>query len=253
MKCLLISDTHRGFTQNTSIIHRKWARKVLSSLEYDILILAGDLATSKKDQLRISLRFFREVAGRRPIILARGNHDFWDKDMLNLVALDKLHNKWMIESDIVNLDSGSLVTFIVEGTETSFLGWDGWYSLPPNSNDSLHMPREVLNETTGIYIPTDEWMRRRADEAFFSALTNAETHKARGGKVVAVTHFPIVPYLTPEEWSGNPRYFQLLAPHVDVLCFGHSHKRVDGLVIDGVRLYNCGSDYDKPNYVLFEI
>ena len=242
MKALLISDTHRGFSTRTHRIHAKWGEE-LATLDFDVLILAGDLASHKKHQFEGALRFFREIAGSRPIVLGRGNHDLWDENQRCLTSYrNVLQHEWFSKYDIHHLESGG--PFWVGG-DVAIVGWDGWYAFRASSNDLAMMNRHVEGDTWA-------WLQREAWHGIQSALIAAEDAKKAGAKVVCVTHFPLVPGLTDEAWSGNFRWWEMLAPHLDVFCCGHSHRAVD-TIVDGVRVVNCGSDYDDPKYTIIEI
>ena len=244
MKILLTSDTHRGFSRNTSRIHEKWA-KTIEAIDFDVMILAGDLATAKQRQLEQALKFFRNVAGAKPIAAVLGNHDFWDISKPDLVYQHEQHIQWMNESGIHYLEESGL---ILDGVQ--FVGWDGWYDVcPDNSNDFQWMP----GWTQGI--STDEWMRKRSVHSFQRVIGEMEQAKTdfTPRAVVAVTHFPCVPSLTDQRYSGNPRWFQHIVERANILCMGHSHKRVDDLTLAGVRCFNAGSDYDKPASLVFEV
>lgn len=239
MRVLLISDTHRGFSPSTAKIHMRWADEVLSKLEYDVLILAGDLSSHKQRQFYSSLKFFRKVAGPdRDILLVRGNHDFWDGDIKNFDAMLARHTDWFQEFRITHLQS----SWSYVKDDVAFVGWDGWYwQLPSNSNDTRWIP------SGGIQL-----LDQQAPKSFENSLRIAEELSQTYDKIVGVTHFPCLRGLGDMRYGGNPHYGEIILPYLDVLCMGHSHQRVD-LEIQGTRLYNCGSDYEKPNHILFEV
>jgi predicted phosphodiesterase len=54
------------------------------------------------------------------------------------------------------------------------------------------------------------------------------------------------------EWNANPKYLEFLAEKCDYLLYGHTHSKCDRLY-KGCRIMNCGGDYDKPKYTLFEL
>lgn len=240
MKILLTSDIHRGFSPRTADIHDKWAAETLAGLDYDVLVAAGDLGSSRKEHLHGALKFLRKVAGTKPVVAVMGNHDYWHSGQLSLSALHTQQQEWCREFDIHYLETGPLR---VGGV--LFVGWDGWYSEYPGTHDANYMPHGF-----------DSWHHLKELTAFTQVLDDVAAAKAGPDapvSVVAVTHFPCVPHLTWPEYSANPRHFQFLPGLVDVLCMGHSHKAVPDIVAEGVRLLNCGSDYDEPKAVLFEV
>ena len=264
MKILLISDSHRGFSQSTAAIHERWYREVLSKLDYDLLVLAGDLGSSNRRHLEAALRFFRRVAGGRPVAAVLGNHDFWDSGTRNLLHLRDLQRQWMRQNEIVYLEDSPLRL-----GDSLIVGWDGWYGmLPESSNDPKWMPPFVpavndYGRTPGATDPgpawmmgLDEWMRKKEKAALARVISQIDAAKKSDSPpkhIVAVTHFPCVPHLTDHTYSANPVHFQFIAGRADILLMGHSHRRVDGITADGVRLYNCGSDYESPRYLVIEL
>jgi predicted phosphodiesterase len=50
---------------------------------------------------------------------------------------------------------------------------------------------------------------------------------------------------------ANPRYMDFLRGRCDVLCVGHSHLHMDEK-IEGIQVYQSGSDYDRSRYILFD-
>lgn len=238
LKVFKTSDTHRGFSQRTIKIHNSWAKRFHQE-EWDAIVLAGDIASHRKFHFYAALRWWRQQAGDKPILLARGNHDLWDESQNNLVSLrNKLHHEWFQEFDIHHLESMGPHWI----GDTCFVGWDGWYCHRANSNDMAHMNRWVHGDTWG-------WMTQNAMFGFDAALTAAQQAKTDGAKVVAVTHFPIIEGVTAGEWSGNFSYWNIINKHIDVFMYGHSHRPVNQ-VIDGVQVINSGSDYERPKHTI---
>ena len=208
-----------------------------------MLVLAGDIGTSTQGDVAEALGFFRRLAGSRPILWVRGNHDFWDIPATK--GLDKVmeeHRRLAATHAVHLLDEAPY-----EYGGVLFAGWMGWYGeRDPATNDHLYMPPF----TQGL--PTGEWLANWEKASLGRVLDQIDLAKARRDPpraVVAVTHFPCVPHLTVERYSASPRHFQFLPGRVDALLMGHSHRRVEGMEIDGVRLFNSGSDYDRPSYI----
>lgn len=241
MKIFKTSDTHRGFSQSTVKIHKNWAENIAKE-EFDVLVLAGDMASHRKIQFLSALKFWRAVAGDRPIVLSRGNHDLWESGQRNLHALRNiLHHEWFEKYKIHHLESAGPLYI----DKVCFSGFDGWYNFRIETNDLHHISKWHEGDTWG-------YLQKCAAKGFDAMVLASETAKANGYKVVGVTHFPIVPNLTAPGWSGNMNWWEIIAPHLDAFCYGHSHKPVNQIV-DGVLVINSGSDYDKPKYTIFEV
>lgn len=257
MKALILTDMHRGYSERTFKLHQKLAKEV-SRLEWHLLIVCGDSASNRKEHFKSFLRYARELAGDRPVLLVRGNHDLWDRSQRSLVSLmDVLHKEWFRKFGVLHLEDGP---FHAGGI--TFVGWDGWYCQRPDTNDMSNINRYVEGDTWS-------WLQKRSWQYFERAVLDAQKWKTFGNRVIAVTHFPIVHLPTYEslEWSkeslyasytskpilsGNFSYFDHIKPFIDVLCYGHTHKAFDE-VLDGVLVINAGGDYDKPRYKIIDL
>lgn len=244
MKIAITSDTHRGFSQKTHEIHDEFGKR-LAMEDYDVLILAGDIASHKQDQFEAALKFYRNVVGDGgEIYFVHGNHDLWGKTERDLETVLAKHNAWFEKYDIVHLHDCP-ATF----NDTVFVGWDGWYgTYPHHSNDFNWMPR------SGAEDGQHGFLTRHCEKGFQRALDFAEENAGR--TVVAISHWPIVEKIPALRGGriheGNHHFFELLAPHIDILVQGHSHQAVHE-VVDDVLVVNCGSDYDRPKYVILEV
>lgn len=254
MKLMLTSDTHYGLTGANEGSHRRFWRKVGEAIENEgvqVLIWAGDIAVHRQRQLRRSIEICREFV-KIPIVLVRGNHDFWDhpdkKDRdagrRSFRQLEELHSKLFAEFDIHHLEKGPYVS-----GDTVILGWDGWYYLSnPPTKDEVHMFRDVEG------CPMHVFMANRAHKMFEKVL---DFDTSTFLNIVAVTHHN--PYRDPSgripdstEFGPNPKFLDLIAEKADVLCYGHNHKKMD-MMYKGCRLLNSGSDYGYPQYTIFTV
>lgn len=205
-----------------------------------MLILAGDLASTKQSEVASSLKFFRELAKDRPILLVIGNHDLWSKEKTPITRILEKHKEIYEKYKISYLPDSPVVI-----DNVLFVGWDGWYAnFPYESKDFKWIAGFTEN------LPTDAWLRNRNVDQITTALKALENHPDK--KRVAITHFPCVAELGLSEFCGPNLSFHLRGM-TDILCMGHSHQRVEGMVAAGLTLYNAGSDYDKPRSILFEV
>jgi len=103
MKIQLLSDLHLGF---------KHKRLPYISEEADVLVMAGDITSSKK-RLRKYLRELREDYSM-PVVMVLGNHDYYDHylhkaaDGLKGVA-SKFEDVHVLARDTINFDGVSFV------------------------------------------------------------------------------------------------------------------------------------------------
>ena len=239
MKILATSDLHRGYSDQTHQIHKEFARG-LAACEWDVLVLAGDLASHKRHQFCGVMKWARDLAGERPVLVVRGNHDLWDHEysVKDLSLMFDEQEEWMRGFGVHHLQHRP-----IEIGDVTFVGWDGWWANAPLDIDCI--PRQCAG------MPSDIWLKHTHGIAFGDAQLEAELAAAEDRHVVAVTHFPVAPN-EDLSYGGNPRHWEFIAPHIDILIYGHSHKRRNE-IIDGVRVFNAGNDYDKPRSIIIDV
>jgi predicted phosphohydrolase len=116
----------------------------LAAESFDVLLLAGDLGTTRMDHFKGLLRAIKEAVPDRPILAVRGNHDLWDKKkryyfaggaFRDLRLLLKYQEQLFDEFGVYHLERGP---FFVGNVVV--VGWDGWYHTDPPTNDILFLP-----------------------------------------------------------------------------------------------------------------
>lgn len=252
------TDTHYGYNGKSDNHHRKTLaliKREMDKVGCKILLHAGDWAVCRQRQVKRTWEMFRDAMGPDVVIVgARGNHDFWsDEETYSLEQILALHRAWAEESQI-HLLSEFGPKFI---EDVAFIGYDGWYVMHPlTTNDPNYLPLQIGDPTIDRYLqdgPTaHEALQKRAYNQFQEMLA-IDTSGYR--QVVGVTHMPL--YEDPtDNHNGNPRWLEFMAEKCDIICFGHSHKRMVEKV-PGVecksRIYNAGSDYGKIRHLFFEV
>lgn len=267
MKVMLTSDTHYGTQGNSASKQRKFWRKVGETIEKEgvkLLIMAGDMASHRQRHLLRTLELVNEYV-KCEIVLVRGNHDLWDgedkKDKAagtrSLNQIWELHRTWFKHFHIHHLEDGPLVI-----DDVLICGFDGWYATSnPATNDKHWMPE--LHEGC----PIMPFLTNRAWKKFEECL-DLDTSKYR--KSILVTHhnpYPFSPYkdykprpvkelleqgITYTGHGANIRFLPEIAEKFDVLCCGHTHGYKNDTT-EGIQIYNSGSDYNNPKFLIFEI
>lgn len=242
MQIALTSDLHGGYSTKTYKIHERWLED-LEEKSFDILILAGDLGTTKlKDFERILKHIRTKVA--KPILAVRGNHDLWDKSKYDLEGLMKEQEQIFKDLDIHHCEQGPYVVGNI-----GFYGWDGWYNLEHRyQNDWNFMPQY----TGGRH--THDWLSKRTYSQFMRVYD--ELQIANTTTNIVITHMPCFRQIRIEDeiFGANPKYYEMLRAkdNIDYICYGHTHLAEDE-VYDGIRFLNSGSDYDSPVTLFFEV
>ena len=256
MKVILTTDLHEGFDHKTNRINKKFINKMAQEIVDDpdikVMVITGDLASHKPKQFPRILKMLRAKI-HIPILVVRGNHDLWgrkegkfDRDgkwiqpkFPTIASIYAQQDKWFKDHNIHHFEKDN---FKID--DVLFIGWDGWYhSLNPPTNDDYHMTAY----TEGIR--TTEWLTRRAEKEFDRVIFDNTEAKHR----IAVTHHSPL----PSDWlyrdhAANPKFLQQITCRFDHFLIGHTHQKTD-MVIDGCRIINAGSHYNKPKYKIFEV
>ena len=256
MKFLYSSDIHFGFTERTSAIHESLRKRELSRLEFDAVIIAGDLGASKIKHFEVACKFLRKVAGERPIFIVLGNHDFWDSSLFSFHFLKEKQKDILNRYNIINLQyliddklSGKTVVPAEVGGVV-ILGYTGWYrAILPQTNDHKHIPGFTDYDGSNLQLS------RLSDQSIAEVSELAELAKDEGKQVVVVTHFGTYEKdpSFKAEYGGNTAHFPMIDGKADLFLFGHSHHGLDVVTDKGTRVFNVGGDYDLPRYIVLEV
>jgi len=258
MKILLTSDTHYAMTKHTPAIHEKFLAEG-SILAPDLVLHAGDWSATSQNQLGKTLKNFRRAFGAVPIAGVLGNHDLWHKTQYDVLEGRRTTRSLSSRLNI----AGSLmrdqdVHWLapdrpLEASGVMVFGFDGWYAhSDPQTYDRHWLPG---TDDNGRDVMVSLQKRSLTQfEQLLDALANARADHPEK-KIVVVTHHPIVRLegrSHPFDGDYNMGARLIDDKLCDVLCMGHSHRRVDTREGD-VRLLNAGSDYDKPAWLEFEV
>lgn len=232
-KICLLSDLHYGFDSKTHIIISDFFNR-MKAKKPDILLIAGDIISHMQCQWRGILKILRTYFPEIPILIVKGNHDYWDGDYSfgRFCDLAEFHRRMFHDYNVTYLE-----TEHYETDELVIYGFDGWYgSTEPPSNDTSYIG-EVINGT-----PMHRYMWYKG----WIALNNIPFKTKK--KTIIVSHFE----LNTHSMGGDIALLPDIKSKADIFCVGHSHQEVN--TTDGeLQIYNCGSDYNKPNYILFEV
>lgn len=243
MKVLLTSDTHYGMDGKTHGKHdRFWrdVKKTIKAEDVKALVWAGDLSATKQSQLTRTVQHAREHVDI-PILLVRGNHDFWDYPFnRSFGELQNDHRILFEKYNVYHLEWGPTTV-----EDVVFCGWDGWYGMSnPPTNDSNFMFRDAEGCPMHVFMSNRAWKQ-------FEDVMSVPVEQYRAA--VAVTHFN--PYCVDRKWEdmcANLKFYDIVKEKFDVFCCGHNHQRKDR-VEDGCRVLNSGSDYNSPKFLTFEV
>lgn len=259
MKFILTSDNH--YIAHMNDIQVKFFEQIKKDIEEDpdikFITFVGDQSSSRLAELPMYFQIFRGALPDLPTYWVKGNHDFWDPKGADMSSFGEalLQHKEMCEAyRIKHLDAEVEVIpyrdeILHEDKTLALYGFDGWYGNPnPPSNDINYM-RYKMEEGQK---PILHHMYNKAKSDFQKVLdlrgvTEADNH-------VLITHFP--PFSDrPRVWGTMCASFDMMNPilkNFDIFCVGHSHQHV--VAKNGnCRIFNCGSDYNDPKYMVIEV
>jgi predicted phosphohydrolase len=222
MTVFALSDLHLSFaspkpmdifgpdwTDHPDKIARNWDALVAPD---DIVLVAGDTSWAMKFEAAIpDLEFLAERPGRK--ILIRGNHDYW----WGREATNKIQRA--IDPSITLLHGSSTV---VDGV--GIAGTRGWRLEDielegPTEGDRKIYDRELM------------YLKRALDTLSLDL-----------GVRIAMLHYP------PYNLDLRPNEFRAMLDEckVDILVYGHIHKRTSAILegdVDGITYHLTSADY----------
>lgn len=101
IRLLLITDVHAGPFLAPSTLERAFAR--LTRVGADVVLLGGDVATTRLADVRPALRAFRLLAAPQGVFGVLGNHDHYTEDPERLVGLLEEQGVRMLQNRGVTL------------------------------------------------------------------------------------------------------------------------------------------------------
>lgn len=254
MRIALLSDTHLGLTQQSSLV------KMLKNLQneaFDLLVHAGDYNGGENGAraLKSTLKLIREYFPSKEIVSVIGNHDYWSSSKRNTPRLEGFINNY---NDIKNLFKENKVHFLDEDgvyihknyPNIKFVGHTGWYSnINPPTNDMMFLPLNIEGHTHA-------WLNKRANTMLDLNLKQLDVvFDKNKDKLVFISHFPVVKSKLDvkndfEKFSWSNTISTIIKESYSCKYFleGHSH-----IYANGPYKYNCGSDYSLPKYLMVEI
>ena len=246
VKILLLNDTHKGMTNNTDKIHQKFFNKIAKE-EFDVIIHAGDMASNKQKHVLRTFEQMREVAGERPILAVRGNHDYWQDDRkhgwLDFYQLLEQHREWAALHNIVLLDEGGSF----ETNNVFISGFATWYyDIKPGTNDCNWM-----DEMTPDGQIVNHFLKNKESETLNTL--NIILEEKLGATRVVVSHMPVFGDHRDQKYTSSFNNQLALKGNCEYYLCGHSHKIYEGEEHFWAKVYQTGSDYDKPKYQIIEV
>lgn len=252
IKILQLNDTHKGFSSNTDSIHRNFFKKI-EKLDFDVLVHCGDMSSVKQKSVKASFQQLRKAAKDKPVLVVRGNHDYWQENSKSASVKRKCfyevledHQSWAREFGIQLLDEGEYYE-----TEGVFIGgFTTWYKDSPigTTNDFRWMDRLTSKmDDVNSLLQTKE---------IFTLTNLVYQLEARIGKPrVVVSHMPCFGTDRDQRYTTNFSNQIALKWNCEYYLCGHSHKEYNGenMFGGGVSVYQTGSDYNKPKFKIIEV
>ncbi len=286
MRLLITSDLHYNHARS-----RESARQLIdqiNAIEFDVLLIIGDTATSDGDAIEECLQLFHFTG---PKLFVAGNHELWTRgdDSYQLFTTElprrvrEIGWSWLEDKPFV-------------AGKVGIVGSIGWYDYS-FAQESLGIPRRfyenkispgaaerssefahLLERSDDISPAAREIVARwndgryvklnRSDDEFLDELlerlrSQLDALRDMPRVIAAIHHLPFVELLPPAhsaQWDfakaflGSARIGELLLeyPNVsDVIC-GHSHYAARAQVGD-IRAFSTGCGYRSKTYHMLDI
>jgi len=257
MKLLLLSDLHLLGTKDHYLDNI--IKELIEENSPDIVVISGDIHETSKKMLINPFKHLSRVCLGVKTIFTLGNHEFFYRD---IEQVHKEHNSFYRPEkyDVHCLDL--LGHYDIK--HVRFLGnvlwYDGSMSTLPVQN--LYDWGAWMDRTIGVNKHFDYFVEcrkccKQIEESIKSTpegmtkimVTHCVPHSDLNGHMFKVDS----PY---NAYSGVADYLEYLSEYdmqVDYSISGHTHKRVMGKEIAGVKCINIGNDSHQFEYHILEV
>ena len=276
------ADLHLGITQEANLI--KMLDRV-NSRDPDVFIIAGDIGESV-NLFERALRIARTKTNV-PIIVIPGNHDLWNRSLLDKRAPQKVDSKYPTSRELWERDLPEVTQCAgcIWGEGLGFRLGDigiastiGWYDYSGADPQFKGTPPRVFRDfkrkyaTDAIAIDwhwTDPEFSDVVARPFLKTLKRFEMDP-KIKSVIVITHVPILEAQmarnpSDKRWAMSNAYFGNLTLGSKVMTFkkvshvvsGHSHVGRDETVMRSngappIETKVIPSEYDKPVSIIIE-
>jgi DNA repair exonuclease SbcCD nuclease subunit len=251
-----MSDIHAGYSQKTVDILKNFLesnREALSTL--NVLIVAGDIASTSLHQIDTAFRLIREVMPYTPILCVFGNHDYWSKPrsrkFMGYYEIVRRQDDILFDHQVHHLGRRGPVTM---GDDVKIWGYDGWYEDigVTAHNRNFMAPRWQTD-------PSDPFafMKDKAIKDFDAIMGDSEFD----GTKIMVTHMPPLvldkdvlseEYKDQLEDKGLDCSLGPISKNFDYCLMGHFH-RLYVEKIERCTFRTTGANYNKPALQVIEL
>jgi len=182
-----------------------------------------------------------------PIGVVLGNHDRWsikgDDPGMPEDQIVALYRSLFREYDITYLSFDDLTT-----NNYNIVGWDGWYKIPTTMTND---PCRICFSDQNLFDDTQKmkYMCDKNDAAFTSFLSRKRFDNNKFN--IVTTHFNFRGSTIYDYHRANPVMLDLVAEDYELVITGHSHH-LDDYFYKNTRVVTCGSDYNKPQALVYD-
>lgn len=246
MRIAFASDWHVGITNPKSI--KKQLRKMKKD-EPDLIIHAGDYCGGFDGPRSVNtiMRFTRETLPDVPIVATIGNHELFSL----APSEEQFWRCYGPDSDTARNMKRWGVHFLDEDgpfihgkfPHIGIAGAMGWYHDLTVANADPRIYAHVEGDT-------GRYLQKRFEETTIKQLdVLAEWENIT--KRIFISHFPVVELEGRDlKWGGNEVFGHFIQNQYDIGTFLNGHMHGD---LNGPVRYECGADYEKPNYKIIEV
>lgn len=186
LKILQISDLHSNNPKKINI--NIW--KKIDKLDFDIVVITGDIVINNKNQIESHIPYINELAKNYPVYYVQGNHDLKGYDYIKQLLTD---------SGVVVLDNEKVEVKYNDMTFNLIGLRDYYYLRKTNFNGVFELLDGINNDNFNIILEHQPQFIDYISEYNFDLMISGHTH---GGQI----RLPFMPTLYAPGQGILPKY-----------------------------------------------
>lgn len=242
MKLAFLCDMHRGFNNNTHIVHRKFYKRLKEShSDLYCLYFCGDSISHDQRQWKSFIKSVDEFFPEEYKEICLGNHDFWRNRYYvnNLKYLEELRKElklWEWE-----FPRGKYETIAHINKNFISLNITNWY-YNPDEAEKKFQDRSMMNLDDYLFL------KRKNTIVLDSVLSQLKVVEDSKEPKILISHFGPEPDFN-EDYMDYAEALEKAG--LDYWVSGHTH-RYHNFKIGNLTCLNPGSDYNNPKYIILD-
>jgi len=121
-RIVLVSDIHAGPFMDTGLMHEYVA--LINGMNPDLVLIPGDMTNTKKDEVAMFIKAFRDVRAGNGVYATLGNHDYFDDPQFiaDSIARETGINMLRNDAKVIYINDKPIALLGIEDTRDSGAG-----------------------------------------------------------------------------------------------------------------------------------